>query len=388
VVVVVGEDPGVEAGREPEAGVGRGRRAYVAAFAALAVAIGGLVLVEARVGDPAEGDAAATPTIDRRHPSSTVLPPLDEPDLPRRLPVATGLRVVSFANVSIGITDLDTGEQTVISGAPFGGATGSVVARGRGLVWVNPSGQAVHVPDLVADPTIIDLGEGDSVVASDRADRVWIVVEAEAGASAVTEVDLSGRVTAGAITLPPGVSVVGGVPGGLVVGSPDGIFLVGRDGSARRIAGGTPVGTFGSSVVHHACDAVLHCDLHISEVATGEQRRIEGASEIPAFDPWATLVSPDGRFIAWLSFSDSDESPAATLNLYDLTTGRTASPLGPDAIGLGPPEPPSMAWSPDGQWLVVSAGATDRALRVEDGEIFELNLPPGGSGIVVLATRA
>jgi hypothetical protein len=243
--------------------------------------------------------------------------------------------------------------------------------------------QVVYVSELAADPAVVELGEGTSVVASDRSDRVWILDGDpwEGTATAAREVDLSGRVTAGPTTFPPGVTVVGGVPGGLVVGSRDGIFLVGRDGGARRIARGAPVGVFGASVVHHSCDANFDCDLRVTELASGEQRRVAGAGEIPDFDPWSTSVSPDGRFIAWLSFSESDGPPAATLNLFDLTTGSASSPFDPDvAGGLGPI---SMAWSPDGQWVVVSAGVWDRAVRVKDGAVFELDLPFTDSTIVV-----
>jgi WD40-like Beta Propeller Repeat len=383
VVVAVREESIVDAGRRR---VARPEHAQRTAIVSVVVAglIGALVLVDLRATDPAGDDtAAATSTTERRRSPRTTRTTAAAP--PVTLPGATGLRVVLFNLVSIRVTDLDTGQQTTITEVPIGDAIPDLVAgvaRGRGLVAVNQSQQVLYLPDLVANPTIVDLGEGHSVVASDRADRVWIVVgDPWTGESmAAREVDLSGRVTAGPITLPPGVSIVGPVPGGLVVGSRDGIFLVGRDGQARRIARGTPIGTFGTSVVHHACDANLRCDLHITEVATGEQRRVEGAGEIPGFDPRSTRVSPDGRFIAWLSFSN--DSPEATLNLYDVTTGRTLSPLEPGPGG----GPISMAWSPDGQWLFVSgisSGGSRRALRVDDGAVFELDLPLVDGAMVV-----
>jgi hypothetical protein len=146
------------------------------------------------------------------------------------LPVSSGLRVVTLGGTLIGVTDLGTGEQTTITGVPdaAGFPQGAVVRRG-GLVIVNESRHIAYLPDLVADPTIVDLGEGDSVLVSDRADRVWIVAGDPWSGELTTarEVDLTGRVTAGPIALPSGVSVVGGVPDGLVVGSRDGIFSPG-----------------------------------------------------------------------------------------------------------------------------------------------------------------
>jgi hypothetical protein len=392
VVVVVGEEPEVDAGRAPDARPGWGRRATVVAVAVLAVAMGGLALVEARVGDPAEGDAAATPTTERRRPTSTTLLPASEPDPPRILPGSTGLRVVTLGP-RISMTDLDTGEVTLVGN--FGNPAFSFsagVARDRGLVIIANDG-VLYIPDLVPDATSVNLGDGNQVLASDHADRVWIVVDPRAGglgfvplastaaSSTATEVDLTGGVTAGPITLPAGVTPVDGVPGGLLVDTPDGIFLIDRDGDARRVARGTPIDTFGANLVHHVCDVNMRCGLQVTDVATGEQRRIEGVRDLAADFFGSAGLSPDGRLLALETYVEG-QSPG--MDVIDLTTGTVVR--SDDFLSNG-----VAAWSPDGRWLIragFSGGFGARegyAIDMERGEIFELNLPSGDNGILVLA---
>jgi hypothetical protein len=135
-------------------------------------------------------------------------------------------------------------------------------------------------------------------------------------------------------------------------------------------------------VVHHACDANLRCDIRVSDVVTGEQRRVAGAVETPGFDPWGTSVSPDGRFVSWLSWSGSSGPPEVSLNLTDLTTGSVVSALGPEIAG----QPGPMTWSPDSQWLFVSGFSSclsGCALRVGDGAVFEIDLPISAAVMLV-----
>jgi hypothetical protein len=257
------------------------------------------------------------------------------------------------------------------------------VARGGGLVVTGPEG--VHyVPDLVRDATSVPLGDGNLVLASDHADRVWIVVgDPFSGSPSTTarEVDLSGGVTAGPITLPSGVSAIAGLPGGLLVDTPDGIFLVDRDGDARRVARGTPIDTFGANLVHHVCDPDMRCGLRVTDVATGEQRRVEGGIDVPGDLFGAAGVSPNGRLLA---LETHVEGQPPGMDVIDLTTGTVVR--SDDFLSDG-----VAAWSPDGRWLIRAGfsggfGAREaHAIDVEGGEIFELNLPSGDNGILVLA---
>jgi hypothetical protein len=376
----------------------RGRRAALGAVAALAVVVGGLALVDAQGDDPAEEDAAAaseeTTTTERRRRTTRTTQPVDEP--PVTVPGGTGLRVVSFGSSSLQVTNLDTGEQVAIPGASSGGFYGDGVARGTGLVFIGATRRVTYLPDLVADGPTVDLGEGDQVLASDEPDRVWILAgdPYSPQGSTARETDLTGRVTAGPTPLPPGITPVGGVQGGLLVGTPDGIFIMDRQGDARRVARGTALGMFGSNVIHQACGADLDCAVHITDVVTGEQRRIEAPDELFVTGFGVGLsngVSPDGRFL--ISMTYSNDSGAATLHIHDLVAGGAVRSVGPDVMGNGG----FVAWSPDSQWLILSApyggpttaNATSAAMRMEDGAVFPLDLPTGDYfGMVVLPTAA
>jgi hypothetical protein len=173
------------------------------------------------------------------------------------------------------------------------------------------------------------------------------------------------------------------MPDGLLVDTPDGIFLVDRDGDARRVGRGTPIDTFGANLVHHVCDPDMRCGLRVTDVATGEQRRIEGGIDLPGDLFRSAGVSPDGRLLALETYADG-QPPG--MDVIDLSTGTVVR--SDDFISDG-----SAVWSPDGRWLIrasysggLGAASESHALRIDAGEIFELNLPPGDNGIVVLGS--
>lgn len=363
------------------------------AVVALAVVIGGPVLVDGREGDSADDSdeeaAAGEPTTtERRRPARTTEPAASPP---LTLPAGMGFRVVSIGNASIVVTDLGVGAETTIDGGAGGGYLGVGVARGSGIVVVTAYEEVVYLPELVPNAEGVNLGEGNQIVPSDEPDRIWILGSDPSTdvSSTLREVDLSGHTTAGPITLPAGVATVGSVTGGLIVDSPDGIFLIDRDGDARRVARGTPIGTFGGSVIHHACDADLRCGVQVTEVSTGEQRQIDLPADALTRDSsyyGSSTISPDGRFVAWWVYSER----AGGLKVVDLATGTVVPTPQTDLVEGGA----TMDWSPDGQWLLLHApwvaptsGAPAAvALRVADGTLLELDLPTGDyNTMVVLA---
>jgi hypothetical protein len=399
LVVEVGDGPAIGPAPGSDPRRPRHRRTAGAAVAVLATVIGALILVDARYRDPDDGKAAgaaATATTDRPRPTGTVLPPVDDPDPPATLPGSTGIRVVTLGP-RIQVAELDTGEVTTVGTVgtpPFSPWAG--VARGSGVVMVGSAG-VLYFPDLVPEATAVSLGEGDHVLASDQADRVWIVVgypfgdrlgfvPLAGGASSTTarEVDLTGAVTAGPIALPDGVTAIEGMPGGLLVHGPDGVFLVDRGGGARRVARGTPIDTFGANLVHFVCDPDMRCGFQVTDVTTGERRRIEGARDLPAgFYFGAAAVSPDGTLLAWDTHVEGQQPG---MEVIDLTTGTVVRSDGFLSSG-------SVAWSSDGRWLIRAshsggpgAASESHALDIEGGEIIELDLPPGDNGILVLAS--
>ena len=172
---------------------------------------------------------------------------------------------------------------------------------------------------------------------------------------------------------------VGSVTGGLVLDSPDGVFVLDREGNARRVADGSVVGAFGSSVVHRACDDDLRCSLYVTDVETGDRRQVGRGGEIPAGRFAEQGVSPDGRLLFAFTYAEAGTG----VTMLDLEAGEVAFEAGPEFIGSGG----GAVWSPDGRWLFwlddTEDGSGVNALRAEDWQFFELDIP-GGYGLVVL----
>jgi hypothetical protein len=376
-VVAVGQ----EAATRTAAGRGRFPRSGLAVLAAVAFGVAVLAVVDRGSNEP-EDESAPTRRADATRPTlaGDRIPVEAGPAV--TLPGETGMRVVTFvAPTSLEVTDLDSGEQlTVADGA--GAAFSGGVARAGGMVTVIGD-QVVFIPSVEPGGEAVRIDMGSAVFPSDLDDRVWVMNGEGAGATDTTvrEIDLTGLRTGETTELPEGVTPIGGVTGGLVLDSPDGVFLLDRDGNARRVANGSAVGAFGSSVVHRACDDALRCSLYVTDVSTGERRHVTGGSEIPPAGFAEQGVSPDGRLL--FSFSYAESGTAVTM--LDLEAGEVAFESGPSLTGFAG----GAVWSPDGRWLFWidegdgADGSTVEALRAEDWQFFELDIP-GGYGLVVL----
>ncbi len=102
--------------------------------------------------------------------------------------------------------------------------------------------------------------------------------------------------------------------------------------------------------------SVLHADVHVLNLATGDDRPLPGASD-PARCEFMPAWSPDGRTIAFSRTRPGEPCEGST-GWFEVATvpypgveGTVARPLEgasqPDASNLQP------AWSPDGRWIVV-----------------------------------
>jgi hypothetical protein len=382
-VVAVGSDA-------PAAGTDdrhKSRRPGIVILIAAALAIAALAVVDQGSSDPADEDAT-TPT---RRPNIATPTLAEGPTVagngpPVTLPGSTGLRVVTFVGeAGIQVVDLDSGARVVVTGDDTGGAGASFaggVARAGGLVTVS-GGQVMFLPDVAPGGPAIGIDRGNAVLPSDVDDRVWVMEGEGDGATDtfVREIDMNGRRTGETTELPEGVVPIGAVTGGLALDSPDGVFVLNREGNFRRVADGSAVGAFGSSVVHRACDDNLRCSLYITDVESGGRQQVARGGEIPAGRFAEQSVSPDGRLL--FSFTYTDARPDATV--LDLDAGEVAFESGPEFTGFEG----GAVWSPDGRWLFwIENGDTPddsavRALHADDWRFYELDIP-GGYGLVVL----
>ncbi|MGH9247407.1 MAG: hypothetical protein ACRD29_24465 [Acidimicrobiales bacterium] len=298
----------------------------------------------------------------------------------------TGSQLV-FVGGELVVYDLDTGVRTeldVIEGQGPSGVvtvpTGIVVVDGRGAVFVSEF-------DVTGEPVL--LGGPSGLIASDEPDRVWLVDGGPYGpvsdGATVREVDTTGRETVASVTMPPGIYPVGPVTGGLVLNSPDGVFVLDRDGSSRRAAPGTGIGTFGSRVVHRACDNRLVCHVHVTDVRNGRTRAVPDSQEVMATPDFyffgSSFVSPDGELLASLSYV-GEETFGVQLSVVDLDHGDLVLSVPPEIFG-GNPYYPTVAWSPDGDWLFVPSSVGIRAFRMADRVMVELDALGDGALVVV-----
>ncbi len=366
----------------PDRGRGRGRHLGLVVLAAAGLCVAVLALVDQGSDPPNEPSAGRYPTPATLASGGTV----GDTGPPATLPGGTGLRVVAFRPATLAVADLDTGERVVVSGASDGDDATFVggLERAGGIVTVVGE-QVVFLPDVEPGGLSIRLDTGYAVLPSDRPHRVWVLAgdPSEGLANTVHEIDLTGAITGETTALPEGVVPVGGVTGGLVLDTPDGVFLLDREGNARRVATGSVVGTFGSSVVHRSCSDDLRCSLYVTDVETGERRQVSGGSEVPAFQFAEQGVSPDGRLLFSFVYAETGR----TVTVFDLEGGEVAFEGGPELVGHAA----GAVWSPDGRWLfwlesgdpAAGTGTSVGALRTDDWRFFELDLP-GGYGLVVL----
>jgi hypothetical protein len=298
-----------------------------------------------------EPERATTTTRRRARPAPTTTiqvvpgaPLLGEP---------TGLIVLTMSDRGR-ILHLDTG---VVELMPR--ATAVIGSTARGLL--------VAGPDLELWPPPYD-GSGAVTVTVGTVDQAWVVADGtqvwtiDGGGSAGVRarlLNLSGSVLLDH-PLPVEAWAVGAVDQGLVLSAPGGTFLLDGGGSARRLSTGSALAAGGGRVYVANCDDALRCE----HQALDERGRL-----VRRWNPGGNAFvgpaapSPDGRL-------------AYTSNDADGTSSVAVDGVALMELGFGGGQ--SMAWSPDGRWLVVSS--TDR-LHVLDTRGAEehqiLDLEPG-----------
>jgi hypothetical protein len=326
--------------------------------------VGVLALVD-RGAEPAT-EAVTSSTA--RRPTTTEAEPrrgTGEPLLGR----PTGIRLGVIGPNGVQVFDLDTGDVVSEVRGGFPGFGGTVVPRGAGMVLVMRD-VATFFPDLEADEDVVTpvaLGLAQGVLPSDQPDRVWLLEGDSFGPAplTVTEVDLAGRTVSDPIELPSDARPVGPADEGLIVNSPDGIFHIGRDGSRRRVAPGTAFGSYGTTVVHRACDDQLRCAVHVTDIVTGRSRQVPG-TEATVGTTLSAALRPDGAVLA--AFRTGGQRDLVVIDLADGTVLHRSEDALRDGSGL--------AWSPDGQWLFWPEFAGVGALS-RDGQLLQVDVPPG-----------
>jgi hypothetical protein len=350
----------MEQGAEPavvEVGPSGPRSGRRAALAVVAIVVAVAVVGSTGVNDDSDTEAASPTAAERPTPTVPRIPGrLGEDPLTTRPPAppfGTPLpgRMVLIGAEHSRVVDLTTGVIDEVAGlaAPDRDMPVRAVPTAGGVVVVEPNGgggRVVFHPLGGAAPVV--LGRGFDVFASDHEGRMWIVDNDLSGRVQVAEVDLARTVVTPRRVVPSAADVVGAVEGGVVLQSVDGVFVMGRDGTLRRVAAGRVIGTAGLTVLHVACDEQLTCRPWVTDVGTGQSRVVSGDAADVATDPSASLVlpSPSGRALAMCACRGEGIDRVVVVS----TTSGVARTVG--AV----PDVGTVTWSPDGEWLMWQQG--------------------------------
>jgi hypothetical protein len=201
-------------------------------------------------------------------------------------------------------------------------------------------------------------------------DRTWLALtRTDSDADVATDRAVLLQSTDGArdrIKLPAGFSPMAG-SGDMIVGNwsdnlnsaygPIQLYSVSRRGIVAQLGGTSPQYAVGSGfVVWTAGTCTGSCPVHRYRIATGQQTTVTVAG-IPAMS-WQT-ISPDGSKIAGVSYGNPDDPRFDTdhpggptrLAVMDLHSGTVTTLPG---LEMAPKSSASLAFSPDGRWLVVA----------------------------------
>lgn len=341
----------------------------------------------------------ASPPAQRERPDP---PPSPSPQSSRAettFPAGTGLTLWAIRNDGdLTTVNLDTRET----------ATASVLERRVDAVGLEPLEDGVVVvtssfgsgaPDAnalyVAAPGAapVALGSATRVLPSASSDRVWMVDEIDflPGQSPVLrEVTADGTITQ-EVTLPPGVHAHAAFEDGLLLNATGTLIIYDPQArQGRRVGDGSVAAADGQRFLRRVCDEDLACRLVMGTAAEPDAVEVPIRPEVEQAlvgGSGPALLSPDGRWIAYVTFSpDSNDLRVA---LLDVATGdvRQAPPdiinpgdLVVSGFGVG------FTWDPSGQWLFFpDRGGGVAAWDVQGDQVAYIDL--GLPGIAAVAVR-
>lgn len=197
-----------------------------------------------------------------------------------------------------------------------------------------------------AEPLTGALGQGGLAAPGPDGASLWVPVHA--GSDRAALVDTAGRPVGPSITMVPGMddNLIGDGTGYLQFSGVGGSYVARPDG-VHRITTGTLLASGPTKWLAYECDDRYHCGMVLVDRGTGARRTVDG----PPIDQLAVtqgVFSPDGVHAALVLRS---RLAPPTLALID-TKASVTQPAGvPDWERDGDD---TMAWSPDGKWLIVT----------------------------------
>jgi hypothetical protein len=285
----------------------------------------------------------------------------------------SGLRLVWWLGPTGRIVDLDTGAVTALHVEVLGSLQRGLLVEDLGVLEVWPPPYDGSTAITLTD----ELARFDQVYVVGGGTQVWYLrmTVGPAGPQATTAVlvDQDGRVQA-EVAVPGHAWVSGAVAGGLVVSAPGGTFVLSPTGASERVATGNVLATTDDRIYTHRCDDLLECEIEIVD----DRGRVLDTRPAQSAPGGGMLPGPDGR-IATVVTAVQFGAPSQVFVDGVLVLDRGIDPSSGSR---------SIAWTPDGRWLVVATGDGVHFIDPSGGRapiLLDIGLTSQQGSIVVVA---
>lgn len=333
------------------------RRVPARALALAVVAVVAVVLAVVLSPDKddqwqAGRDAGITETT-TKEPVITTESPTKPQTSTAELTLSGDWEIIAYADGELVRIELHSGKvtRTPVNQLPAEPPISLLATRDRVLVRSWDNGHVALVPDgKPARPNGGLIGSGMVVLPGPEPGQLWTQRPTTDG-MVLTPATLNGDKAGPAVRLPSGFFVTtSDERGGVLVDGVNGTYAADRSG-IRRITDGAVLAIGRDHLLTEVCDERARCHNEVVDRTDGTVRQL--GSRFAKDRLTEGKISVDGRYAAMVPANVDGDLES---HLVDLRTGRS------HVLEVNPGEahtPSAMAWSPDGNWLLV----------VSDGDI-------------------
>ncbi len=201
----------------------------------------------------------------------------------------------------------------------------------------------------------------------------WWIYQCDGPVQELREIRLDDGVGVGTFTPPFPIPVSGDSNAGLVITAPGGVYVADGDGDIRRVSDGSGGVVLGSHVLVTSCNERLECEMLLVDPVTGDSRPVDVPLTAGFGFYGGSVASIAGsRFV---SVTYDGQGPLVQVidvesgEVFDLPESSDIDRFGFDGVTV---------LSPDGRWLFWLSGGTVRAWLVGGPDVIDLDLDLSG----------